>query len=180
MSDTVVVSIISTLGVLISVSVSVSVTRLENKAELEKIKRELEQEYAKLLFEQRVKAYPELFSLLSGYSKVIRYEKQSVSNLMQFRDSLDEWNNKSGIFFTESTARLSGKFRYYLRNLIDADDAQNVTDDDWSSIRKIIRAFEDFIRAEMGVVDTQPAGVAKELEQVYQFIDRKRGFRRSN
>ena len=61
MSDTVVVSIISTLGVLISVSVSVLVTRLENKAELEKIKRELEQEYAKLLFEQRVKAYPELF-----------------------------------------------------------------------------------------------------------------------
>lgn len=90
MPDTVVVSIVSILSVLISVSVSVFVTKLENRAELEKIRRELEKEYAKLLFEQRAKAYPELFSLLSGYSKVIGYKKQNIGNSIDFRDSLDE------------------------------------------------------------------------------------------
>ena len=173
MSDTFVVSLISIVGVLISVVASVSVARLQNKAALEKIKKELEQQYAKFLFEQRIKIYPELFEMLSSYSKTIAYKKNNVKNLRKFRDSLDKWNSANSIFFTESTARLSGKFRGYLADLL-ANGKSAISESEWEAVRTIIRAFENSIRAEIGVIDTPPAGTAKELDKTYEFIDSRR------
>jgi len=180
MPDTFVVPFISILGVLISVIASVSVARYQNKSALEKIKKELEQQYAKSLFEQRVKIYPKLFEMLSGYGKTIAYKKNNLENLRKFRDGLDEWNSANAIFFTEATARLSGKFRGYLSNLL-TNDNSTISDNEWEAVRTIIRAFENSIRAEIGVIDMPPVGTAKELDKMYEFIDiRRTGTSREN
>jgi hypothetical protein len=170
MSENFVVPLVSILGVLISVIASVSVARLQNKTALEKIKKELEQQYAKSLFEQRVKTYPRLFEILSGYGKIIVYKKNNLENLRKFRDSLDEWNNANAIFFTVATAKLSGKFRGYLGNLLSNSDS-TISDKEWDAVRTIIRAFENSIRSEIGVIDMPPVGTAKELDKMYEFID---------
>jgi hypothetical protein len=174
MPDSMIAPLISTIGVLISVIVSVMVARLQNKTELEKIKKELEQQYARSLFEERVKSYPELHALLSGYAKIIQYKKGNIKNLTEFRNALDEWNNKYSIFFTESTARLSGKFRYYLTDLASDGNGSKIEAEDLDATKKMIRAFEDSIRAEIGVIDTPPAGTLRELDKVFEFIDTRR------
>jgi len=173
MSDTFVVSLISIVGVLISVVASVNVARFQNKAALEKIKKELEQQYAKSLFEQRVKIYPGLFETLSSYNKAIAYNRHNTENLREFRDNLDKWNSANAIFFTEATARLSGKFRGYLADLL-ANSNSNISDTEWEAVRAIIRAFENSLRAEIGVINTPPAGTLKELDKTYEFIDGRR------
>ena len=171
MSNTFIVSFISITGVLISVIASVFVAKLQNKTALEKIKKELEQQYAKSLFEQRVKHYPELYALLSSYAKIIQYNKYSLENLIEFRDNLDEWNNEYAIFFTETSARLSGKFRHYLAALISNGQESPITNHDLDATKKMIRVFENSIREEIGVINTPPAGILSELDEVYKFID---------
>ena len=107
MSDAIIASIISAVGVLVSVNVSIWVTRLQNKSELDKLKRELEQQYAKSLFEKRIEVYPELYNLFSSYAKMIRERQANAKNLIELKEKSDNWNSRYSIFFTEATKKVS-------------------------------------------------------------------------
>ena len=80
---------------MISVVASLLATKQRNKTELQKIKIELEQKYAKSLFDKRVEVYPQLYEILSSYGKTIQYDKNTIENLIEFRERIDNWNNKS-------------------------------------------------------------------------------------
>ena len=56
------------------------------------------------LNEKRVKYYPELYAHLSGYAKVIRSGKQDEKNLAEFKMSVDDWNSRHSLFFTQATS----------------------------------------------------------------------------
>lgn len=171
--DTIITSAISIIGVLISVTVSVIITRQQYKVEMEKIKKQLEQAYAKSLFDKRLETYPKLYSLLSGYSKTIQYNKQNAKNLLEFRDEVDKWNSQYSFFFTGSTGKLSGSFRGYLRALLADGIKSKIQEDDWKTIRKILHHFEVSIRSEIGVTTIEPASNIVGIDEVYKFIEER-------
>jgi hypothetical protein len=176
--DTIITSAISILGIIISVSVSVIITRQQYKVELEKIRRQLEQAYAKSLFDKRVETYPQLYNLLSSYSKTIQYNQQNVKNLLEFRDAVDKWNSQYSFFFTGSTGKLSGSFRGYLRVILAEGVKSKIREDDWKTIRGILRHFERSIRSEIGVTTIEPAGNVERIEEAYKFIEERTQERR--
>lgn len=175
MSDIVISSIISIVGVLISVTVSVIITRVQYKVELEKIRRHLEQEYAKSLFDKRIETYPQLFNLLSSYGKTIQYNKQNIENLIELRNSLDNWNNQNGIFFSKDTAKLSARFRRFLHSILDNGAKYEIQKEDWKLIEKVMERFEMSLKAEIGVTKMPPVSNLEGIEEVYDLLERQKG-----
>lgn len=173
MSDQSIQIIIPIVTVIISVVTSVIVTALRNKAELNKIKEESIQKFAKSLFDRRVEIYPELYNLFSAYGKTIRYKQQSIENLSKFKETFEQWDSKYSIFFTRPTRRLSAKFQVYLKVLLSTYSNISIQDEEWNAMLEIIVAFENFLRAEIGVLDIRPAGEYKGIERVYSFIDER-------
>jgi hypothetical protein len=171
MPETFIPSVISIIGILISVSVSVFVTRQQSKIELEKIKKHLEQEYAKSLFDKRVETYPQLYNLLSDYNKKILYNQQTARNLLEFRDAVDKWNSQYSFFFTGATSILSWRFRKYLKALLANGDNSQIQEGDWKTIRRILGHFERAIRSEIGVTSIEPASNIEGIDDVYKFIE---------
>jgi hypothetical protein len=171
MSDTVIASIISIVGVLISVIVSVIITRTQYKVELEKIKKHLEQEYLKSLFDKRVETYPQLYNLLAGYGKIIQYNKQNTKSLIKLRDELDNWNNQHSIFFSRATAKLSSRFRAYLHSILSKGTNSEIQQEDWDLIHNIMERFGMSLKSEIGVASMQPVGNLEGIEDVYKLIE---------
>lgn len=168
MSDSIIVALISTL---VSVIVSLVVTTLKNKADLVKIQKEQEHSYAKALFEKRIECYPELFNYLSEYTKIIRNNQQNIKNLTELKKQINAWNSKHSLFFTRATAIYSSKFRYLLGSLIDSKMVKDFTNEDWENFRKLIGYFENFLKAEIGIFASKPAGNTDEFTYAYKFID---------
>ena len=171
--DAIITSAISVLGVIISVMVSVIITRQQNKVELEKITRQLEQAYAKSLFDKRLETYPQLYYLLSNYGKTILYKKQNVKNLIELRDAIDQWNSKYSLYFTGPTGKLSGTFRSYLKTILAKGSKSKIRDEDWKNVRRILYHFEKSIRSEIGVSTIEPVSNVEGIEEVYRFIDER-------
>src|SRR5262245_9467614 len=146
MSDVIIASIISVVGVLLSVNVSLLVTRWQNRSEIDKLKRELEHQYAKSLFEKRIDVYPELYNLFSSYAKMVRDGQANAKNLIDLREKNDNWNNRYSIFFTEATKKVSYKFRFYLQDLLRNGKNSEIREEDWDAIIKMILHFETCLR----------------------------------
>jgi len=171
--DTIITSVISIIGVLVSVTVSVIITRQQYKVEMEKIKKQLEQAYAKSLFDKRLETYPQLYYLLSGYNKTIQYKKQSVKNLLELRDAIDKWNSQYGFYFTGSTGTLSGTFRGYLREILAEGVKSKIREDDWKTIRRILSHFEKSLRSEVGITSIEPVSSVEGIQEAYKFIEER-------
>ena len=92
--------IVPLITVIISVIASVIVATMRNRAELNKIYKELEQRYAKSIFDKRVEVYPSLYELTSSYQKTIQYKECNRDTLRNLRTKIDDWNSKNSIFFS--------------------------------------------------------------------------------
>ena len=169
MSDSVIVAVISAVVALI---VSLLATSLKNKGDLIKVQREQEHGYAKALFDKRVDYYPELFNYLSDYAKVIRSNKQNVENLAEFKQALDEWNSKHSLFFTPPTSRFSAKFRFFLGSVLSNNTIPDFSYDDWEDIRTLIRYFEKFLKADIGIFVDKPVGDVGAYKEACRFIEK--------
>ncbi len=75
--------LLQVLSIVISVVVSVIITTSQRKSDMAKLRVELQQQYAKSLFDKRVEVYQELYFLLSGYGKRIQYGQQTKENLKE-------------------------------------------------------------------------------------------------
>ena len=162
--------------VIISVIASVIVNSMKNKAELTKLQRELEQKYSHSLFQKRIKVYPKLYTLLSDYDKIILYGKQTIENLANFREKIDDWNSKNSIFFSPTTTKISSRFREYLKILLNSPASSDMLNEDFITLHNIIEYFEKALKAEIGIFDTMPVGNLKDAEEIYKFIDDKKSF----
>jgi hypothetical protein len=160
--------LISILTALISVAASVGATTMKNRSELKCIRKELEQSYEKSLFEKCVEVYPELYCLLGRYAKIIAYGKATRDDLQRFRDKVDEWNSKYSLFLTPATTDVSWRFRHYLSSLLAEED---IVDIHWPRIARILRTFENALKAEIGIFNIPPAGPALDPEEAYAQID---------
>jgi len=165
--------LIPIITVTISVVISVIIATMRNRAELAKIQTELEQRYAKSLFDKRIEVYPELHSLLNGYAKLIDQNKLTVKNLLEFKNKFDEWDKSFSLFFTPRTSILSSRFKAYLKILLQDHTATNIASDDWQFIRTILSQFVMALKDEIGVFDTKPVGELNNIEGVYRSVDKR-------
>jgi hypothetical protein len=174
MSESVAAAFIALTGVVISVASSSIVSLFQNRSELAKIKKELEQQYAKQLFEKRIEAYPKLYQLISSYAKTIQYGEQTIENFLNFRESIDSWDSQNAIFFTESTARIAGKFRGYLYKILSDKDPSSLSNEDWADIKQMMRGLETALRSEIGSYTLDPVYRLEEASKIWGFIDEKK------
>jgi hypothetical protein len=165
--------LISVFSIVISVIASIFITALRNRAELKKIHEELVKNYAKSLFDKRIEYYPELYSISSHYSKICEYGKCNVQNLIEFRDKIDDWNNKYSLFFSLATSRISYRFRNYLNLLLHDGSSSAITGSDWKAMKEIRNAFEMSLRADIGILDTKPAGELPSIPDVINRLDNR-------
>lgn len=163
--------LIPILTAIISVVSSVVVTTLQNKSQLQKIYKEQEKAYEKSLFDKRIECYPELYCLLSDYTKKIQYKQQNCENLIKLRNEIDKWNSEKSIFFSPNTTRISARFREYLNALLDKRQSQEVSENDWIFIKRIIQIFESSLKADIGVFDLPTVGTTPLLSKAYQELD---------
>jgi hypothetical protein len=170
MSERTIIIIVSACSTIISIAFSLILTTIKNKAELKKIQSELERSYSQSLFNKRIEHYPEMYSLLDGYSKLIQYKKQTMENLREFREKVDEWSSKYSLFFTKSTVILNTYLRRYLNLLLNQATPPEALKQHGDYLYKIINFFEGSLRAELALYDTKPVVELKEIEGVYQFI----------
>jgi hypothetical protein len=143
----------------------------KTNADIKNLKLELLYDYSRALFEKRVEHYPSLYSICSKFGKLIYYGQHSVAALIEFRDQLDDWNNRHAIFFSRTTSRISYRFRSYLSLLLAEGEKTEIGDSDWHDIDAITEAFELSLRADIGAFDTEPAGKLADIHKVYERID---------
>jgi len=154
------------LTLVISVISSILITSLRNRTELKKIRTDLEQKYAKSLFNKRIEVYPELYALLSSFSKTMQYNQLNIEKLIDFRESVDNWDSKYSIFFTQTTRRICGEFRRFINEKIGQKDiSENFMEEMFS---KMV-TFERVLRSELGIYATKPAGEVKFMGTVKRF-----------
>ena len=162
--------IVPVVTVMISVIASVLVATIRIGADIRKLKTELQQSYTKSLFEKRIVVYPELHSLLNAFARKIDYGTNTIENLRDLRDNLDDWNRQHSLFFASSTSNLSTVLRNYLYILLADTQNGNVTGKDWKLIRSVLGGFVMTIKAEIGIQDTETPGKWKGIELMCQRV----------
>ena len=160
------------ITVLVSVTSSIIITAYQSRIEISKLRKLLEQQYAKSLFDKRLDVYPNLYRVLSRYAKIIQYNQNTVANIIQFRDDLDKWDIENALLLTSNTSRLAGKFRHYLDTILSEGKKSKITENEYHAIWKMIAWYEHIIRKEVGIIDTLPPGESeRRLEEVLKYID---------
>lgn len=151
---------------LITLFASVLVASYQARVEFRKMAKQLEEKYTTSLFDKRLEVYPTLFDILHEFNNVIEYNNQSKEKLIELQKEFDTWMSGNAIFLTNITARIAWGYHHYLIDILEQYYDQSIPDERWIEIRNIQLTFGKFLRAELGVYDTEPAGIA-ELEKPY-------------
>jgi hypothetical protein len=168
MDSTIVIAILT--GSL-SVTTSVVVTALQNRSQLQKIRKEHEQGYEKALFGKRIELYPQLYCVLSEFIKAIQSGQQSRESLLKFKEATDKLNSENAIFFSLHTAQISGRLRKYLILLLDEECTKAITDENWKRLWKVIERFENSLKADIGIFNLPVVGASPYQENDILLID---------
>lgn len=155
----------------LSVTTSVVVTALQNRSQLQKIRKEHEQGYEKALFGKRIELYPQLYCVLSEFIKAIQSGQQSRESLLKFKEATDKLNSEDAIFFSLHTAQISGRLRKYLILLLDEECTKAITDENWKRLWKIIERFENSLKADIGIFNLPVVGASPYQENDILLID---------
>ena len=115
----IVVAVIALGGIIVSVAVSLAISQRQTRSELQKLRTEIQQSYAEKLLEKRIAVYPELYHLLSDFTKGVR-ESGAVSRgaVKELRDKIADWNSENAVFFSGNTNELDYRFRRRLTELL--------------------------------------------------------------
>ena len=145
---------------------------MKNNAELIKIRIESERNFAKSLFEKRVEHYPILYQILSDYAKKIKYDRNDIDNLKEFREKIDEWNSKCSLFFSPQTGNFSARFRHFLGHLMHDNVPNSIIENNWEPILYMIGKFERFLKSEIGIIDIKPIGEIDEIKEIDNYMSK--------
>ena len=117
MKAEVITAIISVSGVIISVIISYLTSSRNVAVELKKHKEEQMQEFGRKLFEKRLEVYPILFSYVSNFIKVVRFDNLTQENLVELSDKLLDWDTKNSIYMSAKPQLLFHQFKLTIAEL---------------------------------------------------------------
>lgn len=158
--------LIAIVSGLLTLLASFFVAMYQARTEFRKMVRQLEQKYTTSLFEKRLEAYPMLYQMLHHLNNEIEYNTQSKQQLIEFQKNYDNWIASHAILLTSTTGKLVWGYHHYLIDVLGQFPGQTLPEETWIEIRNIQATIGKFLRAELGVYDTQAAGTP-ELEKTY-------------
>ncbi|NJN94914.1 MAG: hypothetical protein HC875_12840 [Anaerolineales bacterium] len=151
---------------LITLFASFLIATYQTRTEFRKMAKQLEEKYTTSLFDKRLEVYPQLFKILNDSNNAIEYNEQSKEKLVDLQKEFDNWMSTNALFLTNTTARIAWGYHNFLIDILEQYRDQFIPEDRWIEIRNIQLTFGKFLRAELGIFDTEPAGIA-ELEKPY-------------
>jgi hypothetical protein len=110
MSMEITVALISLVGVVFSILVSLIAGRRVANIEMQKLRLEIQQTYASKLIERRLEVYPEITSLLSKLVKTIRFTSLTQETFQEFRNQFEELDTNYSVLFSAKTGIIFHKF----------------------------------------------------------------------
>lgn len=157
MSIEVVAPLIALIGVIISALISYIISVRQSKSELQKLRTEIYREFGSKLFEKRLEVYPELYALLSGFVKVIQFDKISKAALKDFLSKWQEWDTRNALFFGSFTGSLSFFLRREFIEMANKSDEELERElssaDSLKRLRKQLGRLELALKHELGVFE---------------------------
>jgi hypothetical protein len=149
------VALISLLGIVISVTASLLIGRMNNVAQFERFTKEIEQKYTQPLFQKRIEVYPELYSIISGFAKKSNIGIATNVDIKKTVQLVDSWNNKNAIFASNSLIGKLSNFRHELHEWSSLTNKQLQTTEIQKKIFYKIRDIEKSLQQEIGIFATQ-------------------------
>jgi len=158
--------LIAIVSGILTLSASFFVAMYQARTEFRKMVRQLEQKYTTSLFDKRLEAYPLLFKILHDLNNEIEYNTQSKQQLIELQKDYDDWVSSHAILLTPTTGKLVWGYHHYLIDILEQFPSESLPEEKWAEIRNIQATIGKFLRAELGVYDTEAAG-SPELEKSY-------------
>jgi len=161
-----IVSLLSLLGVIISVTLSFIISKYQNKIELIKI----HSEFIGKLYSKRLEAYLEIYELVSGYIKDIKRKGIIYAELLVFYENYSKLDSKSGILFSY-TGFYSDQLMKRIATFLINNKTSPFTDNQKEDLLEKLEYVETTMKLELGVyVYRDPATIIKK----YDFPERKK------
>ena len=106
MSTEIVTACIALAGVVASVAISLLTSRQQASIAVERLRREIHQDFSLTLFKTRLEHYPDLYQYLSDFKKVIQYEEVTRERLQSFFNKMQAWDSRHSILFGSDSGKL--------------------------------------------------------------------------
>ena len=146
-------------GVLASAFVSWLIAKRQVSGEIQRLRYELETAYGQKLQEKRIAIYPDLFAILSEYTKRIQANDATHDLIKSVHAQLEQWHTKNGLFLTAQTFSIAYRFRRVLRNMVSkSDEAFAARLADAERRRQLIRdawELELGLRNDLGIFEVE-------------------------
>ena len=118
--------VIATVGALFSIASALYLTSRKIAAEMRYRRIELTNLYSENVLKQRLQAYPEIWSYVSEYEKIIHKfpsgdgsePSANRENLLRFNCNISEWDNKYGILLSIKSAISLYRLRIAIRKIL--------------------------------------------------------------
>ena len=118
MTDEMIVAIIALSGVIISVLASLYSSMRQTNSELKKLRTEIQQIYTNKLLDKRIEIYPDLYNLLSRFTKsIVTNQSISMDSLQELQENLSNWDVQNAVFLSGKAFELSYRFRVTISEL---------------------------------------------------------------
>ena len=118
MTDEMIVAIIAFSGVIISVLASLYSSMRQTNSELKKLRTEIQQIYTNKLLDKRIEIYPDLYNLLSRFTKsIVTNQSISMDSLQELQENLSNWDVQNAVFLSGKAFELSYRFRVTISEL---------------------------------------------------------------
>lgn len=97
------IPLFSFIGILISAIISWLISKNQVAAGIAKVRYELQNTYVQVLQNERMKKYPELFSVIETYVKSIQDQEITFDKLKMFYKSVNDWHTENGLLLSFET-----------------------------------------------------------------------------
>lgn len=145
MDNTLLTGIIAFIGVVISTLITMMINNRNNKINIQKAYKEVEQDYARELIKKRIVVYPSMYEELSNLIKIIQIkEKITFQELSEFFERTNILNSKISIFYSSETGKTSyGLWKFIKNKVILIEERQKIEDyEELREIRKEVQKLE--------------------------------------
>lgn len=163
-------ALIAAAGVIIAAAVSYITSQRQARIEIQKFRAETQRDYGGKLLEKRLEVYPELYSYISDFIKLMRYGEISSAALRELFNRFQEWDTKNAILFSAFTHGVCSPVRHQLGALSEKSDEELRREfQSWESknaLKKELQKVELALRHELGVFAFEsPLDVEEQLER---------------
>ena len=155
MEDKKFAAIMSVIGIVISVTASLIVGKMNNATQFEQFSKEMEQKYTEPLFQKRIEVYPKLYSIVSGLAKKSNKGIATIEDVKNTTQLVDDWDNKNAIFASNTLIEKLADFRYDLHEWSSLENEQLKASDVRLSMFDKIREIEVSLQQEIGIFATK-------------------------